>query len=43
MTEPLPEVPFGAWPSPITAARLVEGAAGVGEVSALTTPAIPGR
>ncbi len=32
MTEPLPEVPFGAWPSPITAARLVEGAAGVGEV-----------
>ncbi|MBX3284821.1 MAG: S9 family peptidase, partial [Actinobacteria bacterium] len=32
MTEHLPEVAHGAWPSPITAARLVEGAAGVGEV-----------
>ena len=32
MSESLPEVPYGAWPSPITAARLVEGAAGVGEV-----------
>lgn len=27
-----PVVPYGSWPSPITAARLVEGAAGVGEV-----------
>ena len=27
-----PTVPYGAWPSPITAARLVEGAAGVGEI-----------
>jgi dipeptidyl aminopeptidase/acylaminoacyl peptidase len=32
MSETLPEVPFGAWPSPITASRLVEGAAAVGEV-----------
>ena len=30
----VPEVPYGAWPSPITAARLVEGAAGVGEIRA---------
>ena len=30
MTRPI--VPHGSWPSPITAARLVEGAAGVGEV-----------
>ncbi|MGN6692892.1 MAG: hypothetical protein ACTHN0_01840, partial [Aquihabitans sp.] len=29
-----PTLPFGAWPSPITAARLVEGAAGVGEIRA---------
>lgn len=29
-----PEVPYGAWPSPITAARLVEGAASVGEIRA---------
>ena len=34
MTDPLPTVPFGAWPSPITAAKLVEGAAGVSEVRA---------
>jgi dipeptidyl aminopeptidase/acylaminoacyl peptidase len=35
MTDPeLPEIPYGAWPSPITAARLVEGAAGVGEIRA---------
>jgi dipeptidyl aminopeptidase/acylaminoacyl peptidase len=33
VSEP-PTVAFGAWPSPITAARLVEGAAGVGEVRA---------
>ncbi len=26
------EMAYGAWPSPITAARLVEGAAGVGEI-----------
>lgn len=31
-TEAHPEVPYGAWPSPITASRLVEGAAGVSEV-----------
>lgn len=30
----LPEVPYGAWPSPITASRLVEGAAGVSEIRA---------
>jgi len=29
-----PTLPFGSWPSPITAARLVEGAAGVGEIRA---------
>ncbi|CAN5700989.1 S9 family peptidase [soil metagenome] len=34
MTDPLPTVPFGAWPSPITAAKLIEGAAGVSEVRA---------
>ncbi|MGI8755330.1 MAG: alpha/beta hydrolase family protein [Acidimicrobiales bacterium] len=28
------EVPYGAWPSPITAARLVEGAASVAEIRA---------
>ncbi|MCU1372131.1 MAG: putative peptidase [Ilumatobacteraceae bacterium] len=27
-----PTLPFGSWPSPITASRLVEGAAGVGEI-----------
>ncbi len=26
--------PYGSWPSPITAARLVEGAAGIGEIRA---------
>jgi dipeptidyl aminopeptidase/acylaminoacyl peptidase len=30
----LDERPYGSWPSPITAARLVEGAAGVGEIRA---------
>ncbi|QXC63085.1 prolyl oligopeptidase family serine peptidase [Aquihabitans sp. G128] len=34
MNDPLPAVPFGAWPSPITAATLTEGAAGVSEVRA---------
>jgi len=34
MSHELPEVPHGAWPSPITAAKLVEGAAGVGEIRA---------
>ena len=34
MTDHLPTVPYGAWPSPITAPRLVEGAAGVSEVRA---------
>ncbi|CAN5798858.1 S9 family peptidase [soil metagenome] len=35
MTDPeLPVVAHGAWPSPITASRLVEGAAGVGEIRA---------
>ena len=27
-----PTLPFGSWPSPITAAKLVEGAAGIGEI-----------
>lgn len=30
----LPTVAHGAWPSPITAARLIEGAAGAGEIRA---------
>lgn len=34
MPEHNPALPFGSWPSPITAARLVEGAAGVGEIRA---------
>jgi dipeptidyl aminopeptidase/acylaminoacyl peptidase len=34
MSEHKPTLPFGSWPSPITAARLVEGAAGVGEIRA---------
>lgn len=34
MADPLPTAPYGAWPSPITAARLVEGAAGVSEIRA---------
>jgi dipeptidyl aminopeptidase/acylaminoacyl peptidase len=34
MPEHKPTLPFGSWPSPITAARLVEGAAGVGEIRA---------
>ncbi|MCU1497463.1 MAG: dipeptidyl aminopeptidase/acylaminoacyl peptidase [Acidimicrobiales bacterium] len=34
MPDPSPTVPFGAWPSPITAAKLVEGAAAVGEIRA---------
>lgn len=34
MPEHKPVLPFGEWPSPITAARLVEGAAGVGEIRA---------
>lgn len=34
MVDPLPTVAYGAWPSPITAARLVEGAAGVSEIRA---------
>ncbi|WP_426571804.1 alpha/beta hydrolase family protein [Aquihabitans sp. McL0605] len=34
MTHPKPTLPYGSWPSPITAARLVEGAAGVGEIRA---------
>lgn len=32
MADSLPTSPFGAWPSPITAALLVEGAAGVSEI-----------
>lgn len=32
MTEPMTALPFGSWPSPITARSLVQGAAGVGEV-----------
>jgi dienelactone hydrolase len=34
MSDPTPTLPFGSWPSPITASRLVEGAAGVGEIRA---------
>lgn len=34
MTEATPTLPYGSWPSPITAARLVEGAAGVSEIRA---------
>ena len=34
MPDPLPTAPYGAWPSPITAARLVAGAAGVSEIRA---------
>ena len=34
MTDPLPTVPYGSWPSPLTAGRLVEGAAGVSEIRA---------
>ena len=35
MTDQAPEqLPYGSWPSPITAARLVEGAAAVGEIRA---------
>lgn len=34
MPEHKPTLPFGSWPSPITAAALVEGAAGVGEIRA---------
>ena len=34
MADPLPTAPFGAWPSPIIAAKLVEGAAGVSEIRA---------
>ena len=34
MPEHQPTLPFGSWPSPITASRLVEGAAGVSEIRA---------
>ncbi len=34
MSDARPTAPYGSWPSPITAARLVEGAAGVGEIRA---------
>ena len=34
MSQHKPTVPYGSWPSPITASRLVEGAAGVGEIRA---------
>ena len=34
MTGPTRALPFGSWPSPITAASLVQGAAAVGEIRA---------
>ena len=34
MTETKRVLPYGSWPSPITAASLVQGAAAVGEVRA---------
>lgn len=34
MTDDRPTLPYGSWPSPITAATLVQGAAGVSEIRA---------
>ena len=39
----LPEVPFGAWPSPLTADRMVTGAAAVGEIRGWVAEALPGE